>query len=132
MQESTARQERRQQLMVELRDINSRRTEIEGKVFDSAGDLIAKLAVIHKLKLVFIKKDFEDDIIIGYLFRNCDETRGKYLLEMKDNIFKYSQEKKENNMTNKNNLEKITSNNNSNINEYLKNNINTNNMNKEQ
>lgn len=77
-------------------------------------------------------KDFEDDIIIGYLFRNCDETRGKYLLEMKDNIFKYSQEKKENNMTNKNNLEKITSNNNSNINEYLKNNINTNNMNKEQ
>ena len=61
MQESTARQERRQQLMVELRDINSRRTEIEGKVFDSAGDLIAKLAVIHKLKLVLVKRNFEDD-----------------------------------------------------------------------
>lgn len=61
MQESTARQERRQQLMVELRDINSRRTEIEGKVFDSAGDLIAKLAVIHKLKLVLVKRDFEDN-----------------------------------------------------------------------
>ena len=52
-------------------------------------------------------KDFENDIILGYIYRNCDEKRGKFLLNMKDDKTNYPHEKKPNNITKKNNVNKI-------------------------
>ncbi|MBR2179830.1 MAG: hypothetical protein IJ862_05505 [Selenomonadaceae bacterium] len=57
MQESKTRQDRRQKLLTELHDVTKERTELEGKMLDDISDLAAKLAVIHRLKLVLAVKD---------------------------------------------------------------------------
>ena len=56
-------------------------------------------------------KDFENDIIIGYIYRNCDEKRGKFLLEMKDDKTNDNNEIKKNDIISKNNVNKINENN---------------------
>ena len=56
-------------------------------------------------------KDFENDIIIGYIYRNCDEKRGKFLLEMKDDKTNNNNEIKKNDIISKNNVNKINENN---------------------
>ena len=61
MQESAARQEKRQQLMLELQEVSKQRSELENKIFDNVGDLTAKLAVIHKIKLILAKREIESD-----------------------------------------------------------------------
>ena len=71
-----------------------------------------------------IIKDFENDIILGYIYRNCDEKRGKFLLEMKDDKTNYPHEIKQNDKTNRNNADKINININPNINENNNNNMN--------
>jgi len=68
-------------------------------------------------------KDFKKDILLGYIYRNCDEKRGKFLLNMKDDKTNYPLEIK-NNITNKNNADINNTNINPNINEKNKNNIN--------
>ena len=67
MQESKTRQDRRQKLMTELQSITKERSELEGKMMDNIGDLAAKLAVIHKLKLVLAVKGVRLNIESPYL-----------------------------------------------------------------
>jgi len=59
MQESAERQEKRQQLMLELQEVSKKRSELENNIFDSIGDLTAKLAVIHKIKLILARREIE-------------------------------------------------------------------------
>ena len=56
-------------------------------------------------------KDFENGRIVGYIYRNCDEKRGKFLLDMKDDKKDYPNEIKKNDIINKNNIDKINANN---------------------
>ena len=57
MQESKERQDRRQKLMAELQSVAKERRELEDKMMNDISDLAAKLAVIHRLKLVLAVKD---------------------------------------------------------------------------
>ena len=72
MQESKARQDRRQQLRLELQEVTKERSELEDKMLDSIGDLAAKLAVIHKLKMILAVRDV--DLINEELFPTTQST----------------------------------------------------------
>ena len=72
MQESKARQDKRQQLRLELQEVTKERSELEDKMLDSIGDLAAKLAVIHKLKMILAVRDV--DLINEELFPTTQST----------------------------------------------------------
>lgn len=59
--EMIARQENRQFLIASLQEVRNEQEEIENKLFDKIGDLTAKLAVIHKLKLILMTRDLRVD-----------------------------------------------------------------------
>ena len=61
MRESELRQDRRQQLLDELNQVRREYDELETKLIDEISDNVAKLAVIHKLKLVFAKRDLNEN-----------------------------------------------------------------------
>ncbi|MBR1396807.1 MAG: hypothetical protein IJ563_04670 [Selenomonadaceae bacterium] len=61
MRESELRQDRRQQLLDELNQVRREYDELETKLIDEISDNVAKLAVIHKLKLVLAKRDLNEN-----------------------------------------------------------------------
>ena len=62
MKESKERQDRRQKLMIELQSVTKERNELENKMMNDISDLTAKLAVIHRLKLVLAVKEVKLNI----------------------------------------------------------------------
>ncbi len=72
VKDSIARQDKRQQLMTELKNTAEERIKLENKIMDDISDFATKLAVIHKLKLVLVNKavNLSDEILIPDYFND--------------------------------------------------------------
>ena len=57
VKEIEARQQRRQEILAELTEVEKERTNLENKILDSITEETGKLGAIYRLEAVFIKRE---------------------------------------------------------------------------